>query len=82
MTEQVKMTQEINLRKNVIVVMLDTLSADYMAYYMNVKKDEKRGITFWLYPKRDGGAAAVYFDKKSKVYSMNFEAVKTKVAGE
>ena len=51
-------------------------------YYMNVKKDEKRGITFWLYPKRDGGAAAVYFDKKSKVYSMNFEAVKTKVAGE
>ncbi len=51
-------------------------------YYMNVKKDEARGITFWLYPKRDGGAAAVYFDKKSKVYSMNFDAVKVKVSGE
>jgi hypothetical protein len=51
-------------------------------YYMNVKKDERRGITFWLYPKREGGAAAVYFDKKSKVYSMNFDAVKVKVAGE
>ncbi len=51
-------------------------------YYMNVKKDEQRGITFWLYPKREGGAAAVYFDKKSKVYSMNFDAVKVKVAGE
>ena len=35
MTEQVKMTQEINLKKNVIVVMLDTLSADYMGCYGN-----------------------------------------------
>jgi chromosome segregation ATPase len=51
-------------------------------YYMNVKKDEARGITFWLYPKREGGAAAVYFDKKGKVYSMDFDAVKTRVAGE
>jgi len=51
-------------------------------YYMNVKKDEKRGITYWLYPKREGGAAAVYFDKKDKVYSMDFDAVKTKVAGD
>ena len=35
MAEQVKMTQEINLKKNVIVVMLDTLSADYMGCYGN-----------------------------------------------
>jgi arylsulfatase A-like enzyme len=35
MTEQVKITQEINLKKNVIVVMLDTLSADYVGCYGN-----------------------------------------------
>ena len=28
MTEKIKMTQESNLKKNVIVVMLDTLSAE------------------------------------------------------
>lgn len=51
-------------------------------YYMNIKTDEQRGITFWLYPKREGGAAAIYFDKKDKVYSMDFDAVKTRVAEE
>ncbi len=49
-------------------------------YYMNKKKDEKRGIEYWLYPKREGGAAAVYFNKKGKVYSLKFDAVKPKVA--
>ncbi len=48
-------------------------------YYMNKKKDEKRGIEYWLYPKREGGAAAIYFNKKGKAYSMKFDAVKPKV---
>ncbi len=48
-------------------------------YYLN--KKEEKGIQFWLYPKREGGAAAVYFNKKGKVYNKNWEAVKaTQVA--
>jgi len=48
-------------------------------YYMNKKKDEKRGVEYWLYPRRDGGAAAIYFNKKKKVYHKNFDAVKPRV---
>lgn len=49
-------------------------------YYQNIQQDEKRGVETWLYRKREGGAAAVYFKMKtSKVYNKNFEAVKTKV---
>jgi len=48
-------------------------------YYRNKKKDEKRGVEFWLYPRRDGGAAAIYFNKKKKVYHKNFDAVKPRV---
>ncbi len=50
-------------------------------YYMNIKTGEG-GVTFWLYPKREGGAAAIYFNKKNTVYATDFEAVKTKVADE
>ncbi len=50
------------------------------AYYGNRREDPKRGITFWLYPKREGGAAAIYFNKKGKVYAKDWNAVKPKVA--
>jgi hypothetical protein len=45
----------------------------------NIREDSERGVSFWLYPKREGGAAAIYFDKKGKVYNKNLDAVKTKV---
>jgi hypothetical protein len=49
-------------------------------YYQNIQQDEKRGVETWLYRKREGGAAAIYFRMKSgKVYNKNFDAVKTKV---
>jgi len=48
-------------------------------YHGNVREDPESGVEFWVYPKREGGAAAVYFDKKDKVYNTNFDAVKTKV---
>ena len=51
-------------------------------YYLNMKEDAQRGIAYWLYPKREGGAAAIYFDKRGRVYSMKFDAVKTKVVAE
>ena len=47
-------------------------------YYLN--KKHERGIDFWLYPRREGGAAAIYFNKRHKVYNKNFDAVKPKVA--
>ena len=54
-------------------------SAGY-PYYQNIQIDEKRGVETWLYRKREGGAAAVYFKMKTnKVYNKNFEAVKMKV---
>jgi hypothetical protein len=50
-------------------------------YYQNIQVDEKRGVEMWLYRKREGGAAAVYFKiKNQKVYSKNFDAVKPRVA--
>jgi hypothetical protein len=50
-------------------------------YYQNIQVDEKRKVETWLYRKRDGGAAAVYFKTtNNKVYNKNFEAVKLKVA--
>ncbi len=51
-----------------------------VAYYQNIQIDEKRGVETWLYRKRDGGGAAVYFKTKdNKVYNKNFEAITTKV---
>jgi hypothetical protein len=50
-------------------------------YYQNIQVDEKRKVETWLYRKREGGAAAVYFKTtNNKVYNKNFEAVKIKVA--
>ena len=50
-------------------------------YYQNIQIDEKRKVETWLYRKRGGGAAAVYFKTtNNKVYNKNFEAVKLKVA--
>ncbi len=46
-------------------------------YYMN-KKHEK-GIDFWMYPRRDGGAAAIYFNRHHTVYSKRWNAVKPQV---
>lgn len=49
-------------------------------YYQNIQVDEKRGVEMWLYRKREGGAAAIYFKTRNeKVYDKNFEAVKTQV---
>ena len=49
-------------------------------YYQNIQVDEKRKVETWLYRKREGGAAAIYFKtNNNKVYNKNFEAVKVKV---
>lgn len=50
-------------------------------YYQNIQVDEKRKVETWLYRKRDGGAAAIYFrTTNNKAYNKNFDAVKVKVA--
>jgi len=49
-------------------------------YYQNIQVDEKRKVETWLYRKREGGAAGIYFKTtNNKVYNKNFEAVKIKV---
>jgi len=49
-------------------------------YYQNIQRNEKQGVETWLYRKKEGGAAAIYFKiKTSKVYNKNFDAVKIKV---
>ena len=49
-------------------------------YYQNIQVDEQRKVETWLYRKRDGGGAAVYFRTNTdKVYNKNYEAIKTKV---
>ena len=49
-------------------------------YYQNIQVDEKRKVETWLYRKREGGAAAVYFKTtNNKAYNWNWEAVKLKV---
>ncbi len=50
-------------------------------YYQNIQVDEKRKVETWLYRKRQGGAAGVYFKTTNdKVYNKNFEAVRIRVA--
>ncbi len=52
-------------------------------YYGNMQEDKKKGIETWLFKKREGGAAAIYFKMKTgKVYSTKFDAVKIKVVQE
>jgi cell division protein FtsB len=49
-------------------------------YYQNIQVDEKRKVETWLYRKREGGAAAIYFKTtNNKVYNKNFDAIKVKV---
>ncbi|RLE27336.1 MAG: hypothetical protein DRJ65_03155 [Acidobacteria bacterium] len=49
-------------------------------YHSNIQDDEKRGVQTWLYKKREGGAAAVYFKiKTGKMYSAKWDVIKTKV---
>jgi hypothetical protein len=49
-------------------------------YYQNIQVDEKRKVETWLYRKREGGAAAIYFrTTNNKVYNKNFDAIKVKV---
>lgn len=48
----------------------------------NVKDYPAKHVTAWFYPKKDGGAAGVFFRKdtntgKLKVYASNFDAVKS-----
>jgi hypothetical protein len=48
-------------------------------YYRNIQMDESKGVETWLYKKREGGAAAVYFKTKTgTVYDMNFDAIEVK----
>jgi len=52
-------------------------------YYQNIQVDEKRKVETWLYRKREGGAAAIYFrTNNNKVYNKNFDAITVKVAEE
>jgi hypothetical protein len=52
-------------------------------YYRNIHEDEKAKVVYWLYPKREGGAAAVYFRmSNNKVYNTKFDAVKAQVVKE
>jgi hypothetical protein len=45
-------------------------------YYRNVQVSESKGVETWLYKKREGGAAAVYFKTRTdKVYDKRFDAV-------
>lgn len=49
-------------------------------YYGNIREDDQRGVEMWLYPKREGGAAGIYFKQKTgKVYDTKFDAITTKV---
>jgi hypothetical protein len=67
------------VKKN--MTMDEVKAAAGVPYYQNIQVDEKRKVETWLYRKREGGAAAIYFKTtNNKVYNKNFEAVKVKVA--
>jgi hypothetical protein len=62
------------------MTMDEVKAAAGVPYYQNIQVDEKRKVETWLYRKREGGAAAIYFKTtNNKVYNKNFEAVKIKV---
>jgi hypothetical protein len=48
-------------------------------YYRNIRENPG-GVTTWIYQRREGGAAAITFNKRGKVYHTDFDAVKPKVA--
>jgi hypothetical protein len=67
------------VKKN--MTMDEVKAAAGVPYYQNIQVDEKRKVETWLYRKRQGGAAAIYFKTtNNKVYNKNFEAIKVKVA--
>jgi hypothetical protein len=67
------------VKKN--MTMDEVKEAAGVPYYQNIQVDEKRKVETWLYRKREGGAAGIYFKTtNNKVYNKNFEAVKLKVA--
>ena len=69
------------VKKN--MTMDEVKEAAGVPYYQNIQVDEKRKVETWLYRKREGGAAAIYFKTtNNKVYNKNWEAVKVKVADE
>jgi len=44
-----------------------------------IKEYADRGVTAWFYPREDGGAAAVFFEKRKgdlQVYEVNYDATK------
>ena len=69
------------VKKN--MTMDEVKAAAGVPYYQNIQVDEKRKVETWLYRKREGGAAAIYFKTTNNtVYNKNFDAVKIKVAEE
>jgi hypothetical protein len=45
-------------------------------YFRNIQENPDKGVETWLYKKREGGAAAIYFRMKTgKVYDKRFDAV-------
>lgn len=45
-------------------------------YFRNIQESPDKGVETWLYKKREGGAAAIYFKiKTGKAYDKNWEAV-------
>ena len=52
-------------------------------YFRNIQEDPGKGVESWLYKKREGGAAAVYFKTRTqKIYDKNWEAIATQVVAE
>lgn len=61
----------------------DVVAVAGHVYYRNVQESPEKGVETWLYKKREGGAAAVYFKiKTQKVYDKNWEAISTQVVTE
>jgi len=52
-----------------------------VVYYQNIRENPN-GTVSWLYKRRDQGVAAITFNKKGKVYHLNFDAVKPKIVQE
>jgi small-conductance mechanosensitive channel len=62
------------------MTMDEVRAAAGVPYYRNIKEQPDQKITTWLYPRREGGAASVTFDRKGKLYHKNFDAVRPKVS--
>ncbi|RLE25030.1 MAG: hypothetical protein DRJ65_08740 [Acidobacteria bacterium] len=47
-------------------------------FFGNVREDAERGVITWLYKRRDGGAAAIFFTPDGRVYSSRFDEIKSR----